>query len=347
MRRLFLLLVLTALSGCAGLAYLWQGARGQMELLSRARPIDGLIDAADTPSELRAKLVLARDLRRFAARELGLPDNGSYTRYSALDRRYVLWNVIATAALSLEPVVSCFPVAGCVAYRGYFAPEEAEVFAAQRRAQGLDVHVAGVPAYSTLGWFDDPLPSTVIHFGELELARLVFHELAHQVVYVADDTTFNESFAVAVEEEGLRRWVAARQDRAGAERLAASQRHREGFRALVARTRARLAEVYASTTSTPDKLAAKARILEGMQAEYRDLRASWGGFAGYDAWFARPQNNASLASVALYAAHVPRFHALLHACQVDMGRFFGAVRALAAKSRDARNEALAVVGPNC
>jgi predicted aminopeptidase len=330
------LALVASLSACTGVSYLWQGARGQMDLLARARPIAALLDDADTPAPLRDKLVLARDLRAFAVRELTLPDNGSYSRYSELGRTYVLWNVIATPALSLKPAVSCFPVAGCVAYRGYFAREDAEAFAAAQREAGFDVFIAGVPAYSTLGWFDDPLPSTVLHYSELELARLLFHELAHQVVYVADDTTFNESFAVAVEEEGLERWVAQRQDWQLEERLARGKVYRSGFRELVTRTRARLAEVYAGDQAQADQLAAKARILGQMQVEYRDLRESWGGFTGYDAWFARAQNNASLASVALYADQVPRFRELLKACGKDLPRFYAAVRAWGA-DRDARS----------
>lgn len=345
--RLLILPLLATLGGCAGLSYVWQGLHGQMELLSRARPIDDLIDDAATSATMREKLSLARDIRAFAARQLALPDNGSYTRYSELGRPYLLWNVIATPALSLKPKVTCFPVAGCVAYRGYFSKADAEAFAASQREQGLDVYVAGVPAYSTLGWFDDPLPSTVLHYGELDLARLLFHELAHQVVYVSDDTTFNESFAVAVEEEGLARWVAQRQDEAMRERLARAQVYRAGFRELIARTRTRLAEVYAGAGGEPEKLAAKARILGALPSEYRDLRASWGGFAGYDAWFGREQNNASLASVALYADQVPHFRRLLKACGEEMPRFFGAVRALAGQPHATRNRRLAAEAPSC
>lgn len=334
------LLLLGGLSGCAGLSYYWQGLQGQAELLLRARPITELLADPETSPILREKLDLAQRLRRFAVDALALPDNASYTRYTDLGRPYVLWNVFATPALSLRPVLSCFPVAGCVAYRGFFAKEEAESMAEAQRARGLDVFVAGVPAYSTLGWFEDPLPSSVLTYGELELARLIFHELAHQVVYLPDDTRFNESFAVAVEEEGLALWVAARQDHGLNERLAQSALRRKAFRNLIAFTRARLDEVYGNSQAEVDQLSTKARIFEDMQLRYREMRTSWGGFAGYDAWFARAHNNASLLSVALYADQVPQFRALFQACRGDWARFYAAVRTLAQSPQEQRNRRL-------
>jgi predicted aminopeptidase len=202
-----------ALGGCGGeLGFYWQGVAGGVDLLARARPIEEVI--ANSPDgALRARLERVRSIRSFASRELALPDNGSYTRYAELNRAYVVWNVFAAPELSLEPGRWCFPVAGCVAYRGYFAEASARAEAARLAANGQDVHVSGVPAFSTLGWFDDPVLSTFAHWREGEIARLLFHELAHQVAYAKDDTSFNESFATAVEDEGLARWLIAQAGR--------------------------------------------------------------------------------------------------------------------------------------
>ena len=200
------------LTSCSSVEYYWQGIRGEMSILDRAEPIPAVVETTQDPA-LKAKLEHAMAIREFASRELGLPDNGSYRRYTDLGRRFVLWNVFATPELSLEPRQWCFAVAGCVNYRGYFDETAAKAAAAQFSASGDDVHIGGVPAFSTLGYFNDPILSTFIRYPEPELARLIFHELAHQVAYAKDDTVFNESFAVAVEEEGIRRWLAAQNDR--------------------------------------------------------------------------------------------------------------------------------------
>ncbi len=241
-----------ALAGCSTVEFYWQGVVGQADLLARAKPIAEVIET--TPdAALKARLERVQSIRAFASRELGLPDNRSYTTYADLGRPFVVWNVFAAPELSLSPRQWCFPVAGCVAYRGYFAESDARAEAARLVAAGDDVHVSGVPAYSTLGYFDDPVLSTFVRYREVELARLIFHELAHQVVYVKDDTAFNESFAATVEEEGVVRWLAAERDKrepAAAAELAGDaargQRLRADFRALIAATRERLTALYAS-----------------------------------------------------------------------------------------------------
>jgi len=346
-KRLVLVLLLPGLAGCAGVSYLWQGAVGQMELLSHARPIAELIEDESTAPQLRDKLRLAQEIRAFAARALALPDNATYARYRDLARPYVLWNVFATPEFSFRPKETCYPVAGCVAYRGYFDEARARTEAEEMRRQGLDAHVGGVPAYSTLGWFDDPLPSTVIHYGELELARLIFHELAHQIVYVKDDTTFNESFAVAVEEEGLARWTAQKGREPLRKSLDRTQTHRTDFRELIRATRRKLEALYASPLPEAAKREAKAAIFSELQADYRAMRERWGGFAGYDAWFGREQNNASLLSVGLYADKVPQFNTLLAHCGGDMAAFFEAARSLGKLGREERDARLAQAHPPC
>jgi predicted aminopeptidase len=340
-----------AAAGCSAIEsvqFYWQGAAGQAELLSRAQPIAEVAAATSDPL-LKAKLERVQSIRAYASRELGLPDNRSYTRYADLGRAFVVWNVFAAPELSLTPRQWCFPVAGCVAYRGYFAEADARAEGARLAAEGYDVHVSGVPAYSTLGWFDDPVLSTFIRYREAELARLVFHELAHQIVYVKDDTSFNESFATAVEEAGIRRWLLAQQDRPDAAQLAAdvarAERLRAEFLRLVRDARDRLAALYASDASIEQKRAGKAAAFVAMRADYERVKAGSEGLPGFDRWFAAGPNNASVASVGLYANRVPQFAALLAAEGGDLPRFYRRVKALALLPRAEREAWLSGAGP--
>jgi predicted aminopeptidase len=257
----------------------------------------------------------------------------------------VVWNVFAAPEFSVEPRQSCFPVAGCVGYRGYYAQASAEGFGDGLRKEGFDVFVYGVAAYSTLGWFDDPVLNTFIRYPDADLARLIFHELAHQVVYVKGDTTFNESFAVAVEEEGLRRWMAANASVAEREAYAASRARRAEFVRLVLRYRERAAKLYREPLPDEAKRAGKTKLFAELDADYRDLKTNgWNGFAGYDRFFAG-MNNAHLASVATYEALVPAFRALLAREGGDLPRFYAAVKALAALDQPARARELAALTP--
>jgi predicted aminopeptidase len=262
----------------------------------------------------------------------------------------VLWNVFAAPELSLTSREWCFPIAGCVAYRGYFAESDARAEAARLKANGDDVHLSGIPAYSTLGYFDDPVLSTFVRYREAELARLIFHELAHQVVYVKDDTSFNESFAVAVEEAGIARWLAAeaevRGPAAAAELAADAERSRElraAFRALVGATRERLAALYASSATDDEKRAGKAAAFAAMRTEYEALKAATGIGPAFERWFAGGANNAGIVAVALYADHVPQFTALLAAENGDLPRFYARVKMLAALPLAERETALSAV----
>lgn len=337
------LLVATAVlcSGCGALGYYGQSVGGHLSLLNQSRPVaDWLADPA-TPESLKRDLALAQRMRRFAADELKLPDNASYTRYADLHRDAVVWNVVAAPELSLTLKTWCYPVMGCVGYRGYFDAARAEAEGQALRGQGLDVDVYGVPAYSTLGWSNwlggDPLLNTFVGRGEAALARLVFHELAHQLVYVADDTTFNESYATAVERIGLRRWRAAQ----GLPPLATPAVDIRGdFQALTLRARDALQQLYAGPLSDAEKRQRKAQILAGLRAEAAGLKAGrWNGYAGYDSWLAKA-NNASLALQAAYDALVPDFERLFEREGQDFGRFHAAVKALAALPRDQRRATL-------
>jgi predicted aminopeptidase len=331
-----------SLAACSTLRYYWQAADGQLELNRKARPIPEVLADPRTPADLQGRLQRVQAIREFASSELGLPRNGSYGRYADLERPYAVWNVFAAPEFSVVPRTWCFPIAGCVGYRGYFAQADAERFAAKQKAQGYDVYVGGVPAYSTLGWLDDPVLSTFIRYSETELARLMFHELAHQVAYAKGDSTFNESFAVTVELEGVRRWI----DRHGTpgQQAALDQadvRKRE-FAELVARTRERLRDLYASDLAPERMRTHKLQALETMREEYQALKAGWDGFGGYDWWFAQPVNNAQLASVAIYSQLVPQFQALLARKGGDLPQFYGAVRELVRLPADARRTRLGV-----
>jgi predicted aminopeptidase len=300
-----------------------------MELWREAKPIDRLIGDEQTDALLRQRLVRVAEIRDFASRELALPDDGSYREYAQLDRDYVVWNVFAAPELSLDPVQWCFPIAGCVAYRGYFAEEKARAFAAQLEKKGFDVFVGGVPAYSTLGWFDDPVLSTFVTYPEIEIARLIFHELAHRVAYLPGDTMFSESFAVAVETEGVRRWVGMRGAAEQFEAFQSAQARKQQFLDLTGRARERLRAAYAQDLPEEKKRAAKAEVLRAMREEYERLKADWGGFAGYDRWFEEPLNNAKLVSVAAYSGLVPGFRRMLAEADGELPRFYRAVQELA------------------
>ena len=338
--RAFRILAMAALAsllaGCETLAYYTQAVGGQLSLASRARPLEEVLEDPATAEDLRTRLRLAHEIREFASRELALPDGGSYRRYADLGRPYVVWNLFVTPEFSTRPVESCFPVAGCVSYRGYFAEADAKAYAEKKRAQGYDVQVSGIPAYSTLGWFDDPLLSTFIRYPEAELARLVFHELAHHVVYVKGDTAFNESFAVAVERAGVRRWLAER-NRAGdlAAFLAARERQRE-FIELIEAAKARMDRVYAQKAAPEQMRAAKREGFEQLQRDYAALKSRWGGFAGYDRILGASPGNALLASISAYSKFVPGFERMLAAERGSLPLFYAAVRQAAKLPKEER-----------
>ncbi|MCW5625539.1 MAG: aminopeptidase [Burkholderiales bacterium] len=331
--------------GCSTVGYYWQAARGQLAVSWAAAPVDRVIDDPATPEDLRTRLRLARELRDYASRDLGLPDNGSYRQYADLKRPFVVWNVFAAPEFSVLPREWCFPIAGCVSYKGWFDEGRAREFSAEVAHDGYDVFVYGVPAYSTLGWFDDPLLNTFIRWPRAELARLVFHELAHQVAYAAGDSTFNESFATAIELEGVRRWLRQHGTAAELAEFEAMRDRRRDFIALVLRTRARLEAVYAGPEDAAAKRSAKAATFERMRTEYVALREQWGGFRGYDRWFEQPLGNAHLASVATYTQRVPAFERLIVQHGGNLAAVYVEVRRLAKLSQSERDAALDALAP--
>jgi len=333
---LFVVITASLLASCSSIRYYSQAIGGQLDILGRSQPITELLDGPD-PSEprhvpltpqLRQRLETAQRIREFATTVLHLPDNGSYSVYADLGRNMVAWNVIATPEFSLTPKEWCYPFAGCVPYRGYFSRNDAEQEAADLRTQGLDVRVAGVAAYSTLGWFRDPILNTHLQRSDTELAALIFHELAHQLLYLPGDAAFNESFATTVEIEGLRRWL----DHTGnPEAFAADQADRARqaeFVALVRSFRERLVALYATDLEPVAMRRAKARVFAELRDAHSTLKQRWGGTSRYDHWFAQDLNNAHLASVELYHQHVPAFQALLARVGHDLPRFYRAARRL-------------------
>lgn len=342
--RVLALLCCLLLTACDTLAYYGQAVSGQWQLLRERRPIPDLLADATTAEPLREQLALVQDLTRFAATQLQLPVGRQFSTYADLQRPYVVWNVFAAEPFSLQPRLWCYPVAGCVSYRGYFSEAAARRFAAQLRAEGMDVYVGGVAAYSTLGWFADPLLNTVIGREPSQLAGLVFHELAHQVVYVKGDTLFNESFATTVEQAGLERWLQHRHGDEEAsvlqQRAAQDALRRQQFVALVQGTVADLRSLYAQQLAPEQMLLRKQQRIAQLRTDYQQLRARWGGYGGYDSWFDQDLNNAQLLTVATYNDLVPGFRRLLADCSDELSCFYAQVQALAKFDAGARMAAL-------
>jgi len=325
------------LGGC----YLVQATTGEWRVLNARVPLDKVIADPTTPPELRARLTGVDSAREFASRELGLPDNESFRSYADIGRRYVVWNVVAAPEFSLSPERWCFPVAGCVAYRGYFHEPRARDFALGLESRGFDVVVEGVPAYSTLGRFADPVLSSMLHFDDDELAATIFHELAHQLLYVRNDSEFNEAFATTVEEAGLARWLEHLGAAQRIERFRAEQQQSAALLALLESARGRFKALYASGIAAPEMRTAKAQAFAQLSGEIRGLEQRLGvHYPVYDGWLAAGLNNAQLASVATYYHCMPGFRRLLEREGGDLTRFYAAARELAREPRGVRHAQL-------
>jgi len=335
----FVVLSLAVLAGCSTLGYYAHVTAGEVRVLHARKPISRVIADPQTTPALRARLQLAQRARAFASGVLKLPRNRSFTTYADIHRPFVTWNVFATPALSVRPIEHCFAFAGCVAYQGFFDRDRAQALADKLQIRGDDVWIGGVPEYSTLGHFADPLLSTMDDWGDDEMVGTIFHELAHQQVYVKGDTEFNESFATFVQREGLREWHAA--NHLPPPDPAAARRRRQ-FTDLVLDTRQRLKTLYAGDLPDAMKLQRKQEIFEQLRADYRHLRdTQWHGNREYDRWFDTPLNNARLVPFGLYDRAVPAFAALFKRCDGDWNRFYSAVRAIGSESAKKREAFLA------
>jgi predicted aminopeptidase len=330
-------------AGCAQLSYYRQSAAGQLDIAQRREAIDALIADAHQDTGLRERLELVREMRAFAVSELQLPDTGSYTQYADLGRDYAVLALYAAPEFSTELKTWCYPVAGCAAYRGYFDRAMLERYARKLKQQHYDIYIAAVPAYSTLGWFDDPLLNTVLDWPEPQMAGLIFHELAHQQLYVKGDTAFNESFATAVERAGVERWLQARHGAAAVERYRRRWREREVVVQLLADARSDLAQLYARKLPASQLRVAKQQRLEKLRRQYRELREGTLADGVYDALFAGTLNNARLGSVAAYHIYVDSFLAMLAEQQGDFPAFYAAAARMAALPPDERRQSLAAL----
>lgn len=335
-----LAVLLLLLPGCETAGYYGQAIRGEAKILAHRRAIDKVLADPHTPPSLQEKLRLVLKLREFAAHDLKLPANGHYLRYVELHRRYVVWNVEAAPEFSLKSKSWWYPIVGRQTYRGYFSEAAAQRYAASLARQDLDVSVEGIEAYSTLGWFKDPVLSSFIDHDETELAEIIFHELAHQRLFLSGDTDFNEAFATAVAEEGVRRWLRSRGGGAAVERYEASLRRHRQFLKLIAETRRELESLYGAGKSVVELRQRKADIFEALRARLPQHKGERNELPGYDGWFAQPLNNARLNTVATYYDLVPAFQRQLAANGGDLEDFFREIKALAKLPKAERHRRL-------
>jgi len=329
-----------ALSGCQTISYYKQAISGQYQIFSQRRTIKDLIARPDTPDALKQRFKLVLELRQFAEKELGLPVDGHYLKYADLNRKHVVWNVYAAPELSLEQKTWWYPVVGKLKYRGYFSEPGATNYAARLQRQCWDVYVAGVDAYSTLGWFKETLLNTFINDSESDLAETLFHELAHQRVFISGDTDFNEAFATLVGQEGARRWLRSRGGTNAIEKYVSLLKQEDDFVHLVQDTRAKLKAIYESQQDDASKRTAKAQAIEALRSDYQELKGKWGGYSGYDRWFAKPLNNAQLNTIATYHDLLPAFDRLLTAQNGNLENFYKDVEKYEDMTKEHRRERL-------
>ncbi len=332
----FAIFLTTALTGCTSIRYYGQLISGQIGILNKREPIPQVLAQPDAPEKLKQKLKLVLEIRKFAKDKLFLPAKDQYLSFVDLKRPFAVYNVYATPEFSFSPKTWCYPIIGCAVYRGYFSKKDAFTYAAQLRNKGNDVYIGGVVAYSTLGWFDDPVLSTFINLSDSKLAALIFHELSHHLLYVPDDTTFNESFATTVERESLRRWLLSEnRPKAYDDYMKAYRRHQQ-FIKLVLRYRKKLELLYVKDLPVPVKRHDKAVEFDNLKADYRLLKKQWGGYSRYDGWFNRKMNNAQLVTVATYNDLVPAFLKLLNTCNDNLKIFYTKCQELSKKPKKVR-----------
>ena len=329
-----------AVCSCESVHYYNQAIQGQYSILDERQPISEIMADPESPAILRERLAHILSVRQFAENELQLPVKNHYLTYVDLKRPYVVWNVFAAPEFSLKPKTWCYPVVGCAAYRGYFTEENARQYANGLISQGYEVYVAGVTAYSTLGWFDDPVLSTFMRYSEDQSAALIFHELAHQILYVKGDTVFNESFATAVEQEGLKRWQEEIQASHLFRDYLRNYRRQKQFIHLIMDYRRILEALYQSDASTLDKRGQKTSIFSELRDEFDRLKTKQNGLSAYDDWMNYSLNNAKIASVAAYHDFVPAFQKMLVVKDGNLNQFYKACRELAQKTKDERHRIL-------
>ena len=339
-RIIGLLILVMTTTGCESIRYYSHVASGQLSIINHRQPIKTLIADPQTDPVVKQKLERILEIREFAEKDLALPVDDNYLSYVDLHRPFVAWNVGAAPEFSLTPKTWYYPIVGHASYRGYFSQDRADAFAEQLKNEGFDVYVGGVTAYSTLGWFADPVFNTIIRGSDEATAALIFHELAHQILYVPDDTTFNESFATTVEQEGLRRWMEINGNMTGYQVYLEQRHRREAFIALITKYRQKLEALYRLTLEQNDMRQRKASVFTSLKNEYGSLKSFWGGYTGYDAWFDEQLNNAKLNSIGAYYDLVPAFNRLLDSQDGNLEAFYDKCRSLTALPAPERNERL-------
>ncbi len=339
-RAVLLLLLSVVLVSCEIVGYYCQAARGQLAIVFAREDIQRLLQQEDLPDELAAKFATVLEIRRFAEQELLLPVGTNYSTYVDVEREHVIWNVFAAPEFSIDPVNWCYPIAGCVSYRGYFSEQAALRYAEQLQQDGFDVYSGGVDAYSTLGWFEDSVLSTILTRADYQLAGLIFHELAHQLVYVPGDTTFNESFATAVERQGVRRWLGTINDTASIDAALLEYDRQQQFVDLVAQYRGEFEALYSLEMSPQSMREQKLQLQQRLREDYQNLKQQWQAYTAYDGWFSRPLNNAQLATVASYNDLLPFFSKLFERSGNDFSAFYTEVQRIARLSAEEREQLL-------
>lgn len=327
-------------SACSSFGYYMDLMSGHSELLEQQKPVIEILADKKTTPKLRQLLETSQSIRDFATKSLHLPENNSYRHYADLKRRYAIWNVVAAKEFSTKAKKWCFLFVGCLSYRGYFSKEDATSYANELKLDGYDVYVAGAKAYSTLGWFDDPLLNTMMYKSEARRAGIIFHELSHQVVYIENDSAFNEAFATTVEQEGIRRWMGKKGKDKEYQLYLLNQKRDLEFTRLLQATRENLKQLYEIKLTNLDKNRRKKLIFTDMQNKYSQLKKAWGGYTGYDFWMSQKLNNAHLLLIATYHDLVPTFKAVLKEQNYDLKNFYRVVEKYGAFDKEKRNKEL-------
>lgn len=339
-RKIILILSAVTVSACTSFGYYMDLMTGHSELMEKRKPVKEILLEKKTQPKLRQLLETSQNIRDFASIELHLPENDSYRMYADLKRRYAVWNVVAAKEFSMEPKKWCFLFVGCLSYRGYFSKEDATEYANELKKEGYDVYVAGAKAYSTLGWFDDPLLNTMMYKSEARRAGIIFHELAHQVVYIDNDSAFNEAFATAVEHEGIRRWLGRKGQNKKYDKYLVNDKRDSQLNQLLQTTREELKKLYKTTLSNKEKRQAKKQIFVQLQKKYQQLKKSWAGYNAYDKWMNQKLNNSHLLIIATYHDLVPAFTALLKKENYNLRKFYKAVEQVGQLDKEKRNNRL-------
>lgn len=336
MRLIFVLIVLF-LSGCADLGYYWHSAKGHMEVMNRRVAIDDLLEDPQTDVELKQRLILVMEIRQFAFNRLALPQSGSYSDYAQLDNPYVLQNLFAAPEFSTQLLSWCYPIAGCTSYRGFYEQQRLDEFVADLKVDNNEVHISRVPAYSTLGWFDDPVLSSFINWPDHRLAGLLFHELTHQRIYIDGDSRFNESLASAVQQAGIRLWLEYKNQPALLEKYNRGLVYRRDVVELIESARNQLDDIYEKDNTDDWKRLEKQKVFQHMRDQYEDISRRYNYRDGFARWMAADLNNAKLGSVSTYNALIPAFESMIIALDEDFERFYQYAEKLGEMDKEKRD----------